>query len=85
MNRWRLEMEAARFCRNPDLPRGGMTIDDDLACVREIQFDDAARLDLEIPIGIGFVLCRFQSSFDSRQFCIRDGQELPFLHISSVL
>jgi phage baseplate assembly protein W len=58
-------MEAPRSGGNPDLLRGVVAIDDDLAAVGELDFEDAVADHLEVEIGAA----TFQPGFDPLQRC----------------
>ena len=69
-------MEAAGAGGDPDLPRRGMAVDDDLRAVGEFDLEDAAFLQLEIRIQLG----GFQSLLDGGQRLRRTGFEFAFVH-----
>lgn len=78
-------MKASGTRSNPYLARSSMAIDDDLAVIRELQFENASRLHLIIPVRIGRCMESLQCGFQLRQFSIRQSQEFSFFHATSLL
>jgi hypothetical protein len=72
-------MEAAASGGNPDLLRGVVSIDDDLAAVGELDFEDAVADHLKVEIGAA----TFQPGFDLPG--TRIGERVEFLVIHPVL
>jgi hypothetical protein len=62
-------VKAARARRDPDLARRAMSVDDDLRAVVELDFQDAARLELEV--GLDAACLEGALDFLQRRACQR--------------
>ena len=73
------EVETARLRRNPDLPRGGVTVDDHLAAIVELELEDAARLGFDIDVRP----TRLECGLDAGELGFGKGVECRLFHADS--